>query len=83
MIETALDIIDFILISGLAIPGVARAQDGAAPRCSDASAIDWFLPDQFEQALARARTEQRLLVIKGISFGVDQVGAQCATKGQW
>lgn len=49
----------------------------------DPSAIQWFVPGQFEKALARAKEEKRLLVIKGISFGVDDAGAKCATKGKW
>lgn len=49
----------------------------------DRTAIDWVLPGDFATALARAKTEQRMLVIKGISFGVDVAGSKCATKGVW
>jgi len=41
------------------------------------------LPGDFPQAIARAQKEQRIVVIKGISFGVDGAGAKCATKGVW
>jgi len=58
-----------------------RAQDDTIPR--DRTAIQWVLPGDFPQALARAQKEQRILVIKGISFGVDDAGAKCATKGVW
>ena len=51
--------------------------------CSDPSAIEWFLPHEFDAALARARAERRLLVIKGISFGVNEAGAKSATMGTW
>lgn len=66
----------------LAAVGNAAAQDAADPAC-DRNAIAWVLPGDFPQALARARQEQRILVIKGISFGVDDAGAKCATKGVW
>ena len=57
------------------------AQEPAA--ACDRSAITWTLPGEFPQALARAKAEQRMLVVKGISFGVDVAGAKCATKGVW
>ncbi len=57
------------------------AQD--RPAACDRTAIDWVLPGEFDQAIARTRQEQRILVIKGISFGVDTAGARCATKGVW
>ncbi len=53
-----------------------------APAC-DRTAITWTLPGDFDRALARAVQEQRMIVIKGISFGVDVAGARCATKGVW
>ncbi len=49
----------------------------------DPSAIRWFVPGEFKAAQERARAEKRLLIIKGISFGVDDAGAKCATKGKW
>ncbi len=49
----------------------------------DRSAIQWSIPGQFKQARARAKRQKRLLIIKGISFGVDDAGAKCATKGKW
>ena len=58
-----------------------RAQDDNIT--CDRTAIEWVLPGDFPQALARAQKEQRILVIKGISFGVDDAGAKCATKGVW
>ena len=45
--------------------------------------IDWVLPADFDKALARSKSEQRLLLIKGVSFGIDAAGAGCATKGKW
>ena len=56
----------------------------AAPELGcDESAIRWAFPDEFAAARERARAERRLLIIKGISFGVDDAGAKCATAGQW
>lgn len=57
------------------------AQDAAVP--CDRTAIAWVLPGNFPAALARAKAESRILVVKGISFGVDVAGAKCATKGVW
>jgi hypothetical protein len=62
--------------------GAAPASDAAVPACDTAS-IGWVLPGRFPAALARARAERRILLIKGISFGVDEAGATCATKGVW
>lgn len=45
--------------------------------------IVWTHPGDFEKARERARTENRILIIKGIAFGVDEEGARCATKGDW
>jgi hypothetical protein len=53
------------------------------PPASDTSAIRWELPDAFSQARKRAADENRILLIKGVSFGIDKVGATCATKGMW
>jgi hypothetical protein len=57
------------------------AQD--APLGCDRTAIHWVLPGEFPAAMARAKAEQRILVIKGISFGIDEAGAKCATAGVW
>lgn len=66
---------------------VAIAQD-ESPAANAQSAcvtdnIDWVLPGHFDEAVARSKTEQRLLLIKGVSFGIDVAGAACATKGKW
>jgi hypothetical protein len=49
----------------------------------DPSAIEWHIPGDFKKALKKSVETQRLLIIKGISFGVDEAGAKCATKGDW
>lgn len=66
----------------LALTAAPAAQDEAPP-AYDATAIQWVLPDAFDEALRRARVEERLVLIKGVSFGIDEAGAQCATKGKW
>src|SRR5262249_39558092 len=49
----------------------------------DATSIRWVLPKDFKAAVERANEEHRLLLIKGVSFNIDEVGATCATKGTW
>jgi hypothetical protein len=56
---------------------------GGMAACQDTTAIDWFAPGSFDAARKKAEAEHRLLMIKGISFGVDEAGAACATKGCW
>jgi hypothetical protein len=49
----------------------------------DTSAIEWHVPGDFKKALKKSVDSGRLLILKGISFGVDEAGAKCATKGDW
>lgn len=55
----------------------------AEPDCQDTNAIQWHLPGQFEKARKAAAQQNRILMIKGIAFGIDEAGAKCATKGCW
>jgi hypothetical protein len=55
----------------------------ADPTACDTTAIKWHLPDEFATARKAAGQEKRILMIKGIAFGVDEAGARCATKGCW
>lgn len=68
----------------LAVCAVTLALAGIAqnPACV-ADNIDWVLPGHFAEAVKRAKAEQRLILIKGVSFGIDVAGAACATKGKW
>ena len=52
------------------------------PACNTDN-IDWVLPGHFADAVSRGTSEQRLILIKGVSFGIDVAGAKCATKGKW
>jgi len=67
----------------LALAGVVWSDDGPKPACQNAVAINWITPGNFEVARERAEKENRLLMIKGIAFGIDEEGAKCATKGCW
>jgi hypothetical protein len=55
----------------------------AGATLADEASIRWHVPHEFDAARERARTESRILVIKGVSFGIDEEGAVCATKGKW
>ena len=55
----------------------------AAASLADDRSIRWHFPHQFEEARARSKAENRILVVKGVSFGIDEAGATCATKGRW
>jgi hypothetical protein len=75
-------------LAALLLPTGPMAQAQAAPRApmesaGDRTAIRWHGPGEFAAARERAEHEKRLLLIKGISFGVDELGASCATKGRW
>ena len=62
--------------------GVSRA-DGPAAACADTTAIRWHTPGKFADARTAAAARNRILMVKGIAFGVDAAGAECATKGCW
>lgn len=80
-----------VLVALFAAPAIARPQPNppatAAPRVQqftcDESAIDWHTPDAFEAAIAEAKASNRIILIKGVSFGIDAAGAKCATEGTW
>ena len=71
-------ILGLVLLSA----GAAWAQAPAAG-AGDTRAVDFVYPGHFAEAQARARERGRPLLIKGVAFGVDAVGAACATKGHW
>jgi hypothetical protein len=73
-----------LIVLGLLLAAAPARAGGSKPLpCQDPCAINWVLPGQFEAARDRAAKENRILMIKGIAFGVDAAGAKCATKGQW
>jgi len=61
----------------------AALAEGEPARACDPSAIEWVLPGHFDDALARARAEDRILLIQGVSFGIDEIGACDARRGRW
>jgi hypothetical protein len=70
-------------------PLIAQAQEtkpstakSATPK-GDTTAVKFFIPGQFKEALKQAKESKRCLLIKAIAFGVDEEGAKCATKGHW
>ena len=70
-----------LTLAALLAAGPAVAAEPKA--CQDPTAIDWHLPGDFEAAKAATGKANRILLIKGIAFGVDAEGAKCATKGCW
>ena len=69
--------------SALAEPNTAAAEELSPAERRARAAINWRLPHEFATALSDAKEQTRILVIKGVSFGIDDAGAQCATKGKW
>ena len=49
----------------------------------DSAAIQWVFPGDFDQARQRAADEEKILLVKGVSFGIDELGARDASRGQW
>ena len=75
-----------VLLSGMTGLSHAkeRAPDPLSPaRKRDQAAIEWKLPHQFDEAVREAKAKNRILLIKGVSFGIDEAGATCATDGMW
>ena len=70
------------LLTALLAGSVPAQEADLQAACNDTN-IRWVLPGDFASAQQRAQHERRLLLIKGISFGVDEAGATCATKGKW
>ena len=62
---------------------IAAPAAAADPACADPTAIRWHTPGKFEDARKAAASGNRILMVKGIAFGVDAAGAECATKGCW
>lgn|GEM_PF-5900834 len=72
-----------LLMIAVAMPTIAAAQSLTSKINCDKTAISWILPGHFKDAQTRAKNENRILIIKGLGFGLDEVGATCATKGDW
>ena len=80
-----------LVFAGIALLGVfsmwqgdVQAADERPPAEQRAeAAIRWKLPHEFTDAVAAAKKQKRILIIKGVSFGIDEAGAKCATKGKW
>lgn len=59
------------------LTGPASAQAQAPPE------LGWVLPGAFDSATERAATERRMLLVIGISYGIDEVGARDPNGGKW
>lgn len=57
--------------------------DDDTKACENTLAIKWILPGHFDDALKQANAQHRIIMIKGVAFGIDDAGATCATKGCW
>ena len=67
----------------LALSAVLTTTVSAQGASCSGDAIDWFVPGQFERAVDEATTRQRIVIVKGIAFGIDKAGAKSARKGTW
>ncbi len=67
----------------LTLAGALTEPGQEMSRASDSAAIEWILPGEFERARKRATDENKILLVKGVSFGIDELGARDATRGQW
>jgi hypothetical protein len=73
-----------VMFSAVVLAALGTTAGAADPTaCTDRTAIRWHVPGEFEDARKEAEKEKRLLLIKGIAFGVDELGAKDATKGCW
>jgi len=63
----------------MAILAAATAQDPAGP--GDNSRIDAFYAGQFKEALKKASTTNRMLMIKGVSVILDEQAARDIKRG--
>ena len=78
-------LLSFVFLFGLSA-NFAFAQTGSGPVSSgpgNTEAIRWVLPGDFQDAQRQAVEKKRMLLIKGLGFGLDELGAKCATKGCW
>ncbi len=52
-------------------------------KCFNSEAIQWVYPGKFKTALEKAKKQNRIILMKGLGFGLDELGTKCATKGCW
>ena len=63
--------------------GTLLATSLIAQGIDDRRHIDWFSPGEFAKARKKAAATGRLILVKGISFGIDARGAADARCGSW
>lgn len=49
----------------------------------NSESINWVIPGKFDEALQAANDQNRMLLVRALGFGLDELGASCATKGCW
>lgn len=76
-------------VIGLFVGSICEAQENSAA-ANDSTTwgfndekIDWYYPNDFDSAKESAKDNVRILLVKGLGFGLDELGATCATKGCW
>jgi hypothetical protein len=77
-------------LAPLCLTEIARGQEDArvenltgGPQCGSGNVPRYLTPGSFSAALERAQAEKRALLIKGVAFGMDRIGATLPTKGHW
>jgi len=71
-------LIALIVTLGFLAPAAAEDRLGV-----DDTVCDFVLPGSFEKAREKAKASGRCLLIKGVAFGMDKLGATDCTKGHW
>lgn len=73
-----------VLVGILLLAGTSHAQDDSQTKIDlNSQSIQWFVPGKFEDAMEKSRQQERILLMRGLGFGLDEEGASCATKGCW
>ena len=70
-------------LATLLAPGSSSAPTHDLKDCCDSRSIQWIFPGNLSEARERCRRENRLLLIKGVSFGIDEEGLRSPTMGTW
>ena len=76
-------IIALLALCAPALSAQGKTTTEPEKKVGDTRVVDFFLPNQFGKAKTASKERNRCLLIKGVAFGVDKVGAGCATKGHW
>ncbi len=76
--------VGLVLIASLCLASTSLGQNNESIEFGfNSEAIDWVIPGEFKNALDQSKQQERILLIRGLGFGLDELGATCATKGCW